>query len=364
MKITVVGAGNAGCAHACKLVENGHQVTLLKTSDSLHNNNYNTIEKDGYIRYTDYGSNEIQKAKPELITKDFKEALKEPEAIVLMSQSLQHEALAKKISQYVNLDTLKLILVIPGYLGSLYLKGLQDEKPELIICEGESTPFDARIIEPGLIKILFKNFRNALGFFPKNKSELGLELCNKLFPVYNKHRANIVESALHNPNLIVHTIGAIMSAPRIEMSQGEFWMYKEAFSSSVWNMINDLDKEKNRVIEYFGGKSSPYIEECKWRNEENLKQDALTVFRGYAEDGGPKGPESLETRFIYEDVPMGLCLLESLSQAIGYETKITTSLINIASSLNCIDYREKSRTIKSLGFSDLDIKSFNTMINE
>ena len=29
MKITVVGAGNAGCAHTCKLIENGHELLFL-----------------------------------------------------------------------------------------------------------------------------------------------------------------------------------------------------------------------------------------------------------------------------------------------------------------------------------------------
>lgn len=364
MKVTVVGSGNAGCAHTCKLIEKGHEVTLLKTSNSLHNENYEEILTTGQIKYYEGDNEQAKVAKPSLITRDFGKAFSESEIILVMSQTLQHTDLASKIIDSINLDSLKAIVIIPGYLGSLLFKELQTKKPELIICEGESTPYDARIIEPGVVQILFENARNALGFLPASTSDRGLALCKELLPNYQFTRSNIVESALHNPNLIVHTIGAIMSAPRIEYSQGEFWMYREAFTPSIWNMIEKLDEEKNKVIEMFGGKPSPYIEECKWRNEDDLSLDAAVVFKGYAEHGGPKGPESLNTRFIYEDVPMGLGLLESLSQAAGLETPIATSLINISSALHKVDYRAQSRTLKSLNLECESLESVKDIISE
>ena len=50
MKVAVVGAGNSGCAQSIKLMQNGHQVNLIKTSHSLHDDNFECLLKTGEIR--------------------------------------------------------------------------------------------------------------------------------------------------------------------------------------------------------------------------------------------------------------------------------------------------------------------------
>ena len=41
MKVAILGAGNAGCAVGTDLSIKGHEVTLIKTSNSMHDDNYN-----------------------------------------------------------------------------------------------------------------------------------------------------------------------------------------------------------------------------------------------------------------------------------------------------------------------------------
>ncbi|MTC70892.1 NAD/NADP octopine/nopaline dehydrogenase family protein [Providencia sp. wls1914] len=333
MNISIIGAGNAGCAHAAMFSIQGHDVTLVKTSNSLHDENYNVIKKNNGIFLSQKEiTNQFIPLKN--ITRDIKYGIQDADLIIIMTQTLYHQEISKKIKSNISEKT-KYIMSIPGYLGSLYYIDLED----VILIEGESTPYDARITSPGHIKILFENIRNAIGVYPKKYKEEALTLCKKLTPAYHKTRSNIIESALHNPNLVVHTIGAIMSASRIEYSKGEFWMYKEAFTPAIWNLIEKLDSEKNKVISHYQGVPSAYIEECKYRNELDLNQDARQVFEMYASTGGPKGPEDINSRYIYEDVPKGLVLLENLAKIAGIQTPITTSLIEIASSLLLLDFR-------------------------
>jgi opine dehydrogenase len=221
-------------------------------------------------------------------------------------------------------------------------------------------PYDARIIENGKVRISFKNVRNALSFLPASKKDEGMKVASKLFDTYRYFRRHIFESALHNPNIVVHIIGTILSASRIEYSKGDFWMYREGFTDSIWNVVNDLDKEKNDILEALGCERLNYLDACKFRNGEDLKADSLEVFKQYAQKGGPKGPSSLNTRFLYEDIPMGLCLLSSLGKKCGIPTPISDSLINIASSLLKKDFWKEGRTLEKLG---LDRMSKEEMIN-
>lgn len=110
--------------------------------------------------------------------------------------------------------------------------------------------------------------------------------------------------------------------------------------------------KKNNVIEAYGGTACDYIECCKFRNELDLQKDARAVFDSYSLNGSPKGPSTINNRYITEDVPNGLCLLESLADKKNISTPITTSLINIASSLLNKNLRDYARTLQSMKLTD------------
>lgn len=46
MKIAILGAGNGGCGVAADLSLRGHDVTLIKTSNAMHNENFNYLESE------------------------------------------------------------------------------------------------------------------------------------------------------------------------------------------------------------------------------------------------------------------------------------------------------------------------------
>ena len=250
MRVTVVGAGNAGCAHAFKFKQQGHSVCLLKTSASINEDNFNYIKETKKIVAIDNNQQDLGgEVELDMITKDIPQAISGAEIVFVTVQTLYHEKVARLISPY--LENGQLVIIVPGYMGSLYFRKYC-ENPGVIFAEGESTPFDARIIDMGVINILFHNVRNALAFLPASASDQYLDKADRLVGCYKYKRANIIESALHNPNLIVHTIGAIMSAGRIEFSGGEFWMYREAFTPSVLNVLSQLDFEKMQILKTFG----------------------------------------------------------------------------------------------------------------
>lgn len=344
MNVTIVGCGNAGLIHAAKIYQKGFNIGLLKTSNTLHNEFYNKIEdEEGFTVKDEINNGSDFWVKPDFITRDIEKAVRFADILFVATTTLQHEDVAKKIADYVRDG--QIIILVPGYMGSLVFKKYICKN--VIYSEWETTAYNGRIVNSEYVKISFYNPRNAISVLPTTKSKEVLNKLSKIFDNTVHERRNILESALHNPNMIVHTIGVLFSASRIEFSEGEFWMYKEAFTDSIIRVINAFDEEKNNILQEFGCSPLSYFEVAKWRNEEDLSLDPLDVFRSFAESSN-KGPSSLFNRYLLEDVPMGLCLFSSIGKKIGVKTPVADSIITLSSALLGLDFWNNARTIESL----------------
>ena len=348
MNVTIIGCGNAGSTVGADLSLKGHNVTLLKTSHALHNEHFLNIKKTGNIVISENGIEQTAKV---TVTTDIKKAISNKDLIILYIQTNYQEPLIKKISEYI--EDNQIILVEPGYLATCYFKKYCRKK--ITIIEAESSPIDCRITSPGHVTVFFRNVCNPVGVFPKLNINQAKTILDKTgFPF--EYESNVAEAALHNPNLIVHTVGAIFSIPRIEYVQkngGEYSMYKEVFSPYIWNLVLALDAEKMNILEKLGCTKKTYVEACKRRNSLNKDADATAVFFDYANNFSPSGPDTPDSRYITEDVPEGLVLLEALGVLLNVKTPICTSLINCASALLKRDFRKEGRSIKKLGIENL-----------
>ena len=347
MKITILGTGNGGSTLAADLTLKGHSITLLKTSNKP-SENFKYLLENRQIYFEDL--DQAHTVNIYKVTDSYEEAFsEEPELIIVFINTNYHEATIKKMAPFLRDN--QVVLLEPGYLSTAYFKKYCSDK-RLIIAEAESSPIDCRVTSPGKVKVLFKKIRNPIGIYPMELKDEGMAALDQLG--YNfKLLDSVVEAALHNPNLIVHTIGAIMSIPRIEYSEGDYWMYKEVFTPSVWNLVKQLDKEKMNVLEVLGLEPLSYEKACRYRNSNDLSVNAKEAFFDYALNDSPSGPTQSDSRYITEDVPQGLILLESIGKILKIKTPICSSLIEIASACLDSDLRENGRTVKRLGKSIL-----------
>lgn len=362
MKFTIVGCGNSGLIHAAKLYEKGFEVALLKTS-STNGRFFDIMSEQGGFKVIDdtiQGNGRAFFVKPVLITRDVKEAVGFADVIMVMTTTLQHTLVAELIAPYVRDG--QTIILVPGYMGSLIFRKYIDK--DVTYSEWETTAYNGRIVNNEYVRISFYNPRNAISVLPVAKTQEVLNLLSQCFDNTKYTRKHILESAFHNPNMIVHPIGILFSASRIEYSNGEFWMYREAFTPSVVNVIKAFDVQKNKVLQAFDCEPLDYFEAAKWRNEEDLNIDAMAVFRSFA-DSSNKGPSFINHRYLLEDVPMGLGLYVSVAKLVGVDTSIQEGIMSLASALLNKDLKTGARTIQYLlGKEDVTVADIKKAIEE
>ncbi|MBR5018588.1 MAG: NAD/NADP octopine/nopaline dehydrogenase family protein [Bacteroidales bacterium] len=354
MRFTIVGCGNSGLIHAAKLYEKGFEIALLKTSNT-NGRFFDIIQADNSYRVRDDSSQGRGRefvVRPALVTRNVRKAIEFADVIFVMTITTQHEFVAQLIAPYIRDG--QIIVIVPGNMGSLIFKKYIHK--DVTYCEWETSAYNGRILGAASVRISFYNPRNAVSVLPAERTPEILSILTQCFDNTRYTRKHILESALHNPNTIVHPIGILFSASRIEYSDGEFWMYREAFTPSVINVIRAFDRGKNKLLQVFGCEPLDYFEAAKWRNETDLSLDAMTVFRSFA-DSSNKGPSTINHRYLNEDVPAGLCLYASLLRLANLDSSLPDGIIALSSALLGKDLSKEGRTIQYLlGRNDITVE--------
>lgn len=352
VKITIVGSGHGGSAEAACMSKAGHDVTILKLSHQS-DSHFETLQDTLEIKLT--GMEGEGTFPLECATRNPAEAIPRADIILIYYVSNYHAKLANALAPYLRQE--QTVYICPGYLGSLlFLNEMQRigrGKAAPLFVEGETLPYSCRIAGPGAVKIYSRNHGHPIATLPAYRVQ---EACKVLEPVLKSPipRDNIVEVALHNPNLIMHTVGIAMNAAYIENSGGKFSMYTKGFTPSTWKIAHELDAEKQTVLRKLQSAPRSYIEEFKVRTftdpESYSDEKAFDIYAGSVSD---LYTDTVKNRYITEDVPMGLGLLHSLGQHLDTPTPVADSIIIMSGVMVGANYFQEARTIESLGFGNI-----------
>jgi opine dehydrogenase len=72
-----------------------------------------------------------------------------------------------------------------------------------------------------------------------------------------------------------------------------------------------------------------------------------------------KGPFSANTRYISEDIPIGMVLWASLGDMLGVPTPTARALIQVSSVIHDTDYWQGGRTVEKLGLAEMTVEELN-----
>lgn len=347
MNVTILGCGNVGVAIAADLSISGHSVSLIKTSHTkesvfdkiLQNGNRVLLKENG-----DYNTAVIKEVSHDIRKVD------QADVIFVTIQSTYHEELIERISQF--LHQRQIVVCICSYLSSFYFKKYCKFLPTIVETAG---PYlEGRIEEndtPGevVFRVGCRLSRSPLSIFQKERANECMSKIHQLYKGFSNDYS-VLESALLNPNMVLHTVGSVMSIPRIEYSKGNFCMYREAYArgnDATFKVMMQLDAEKRNILKRLGCNPVDIFVAGGFLG------DPIKSFYEYAESKNRAiSPTSIRSRYITEDVSQGLVLLENIAQIIGDVVPVTSSLITISGVALGIDFRAVGRTAQKLGAVD------------
>jgi opine dehydrogenase len=346
-RIAVIGAGNGGHAMAAHMTLKGFPVHFYEMPRFA--GNLRPAQERGGIELTGVVGEGFMR--PELMTTDMAEAVKGASHIFVTTQALGHEEVAKLSASH--LEENQTVILFPGSGGSLqFAKTLRDAgvTKKVYLAETVTLPYACRLQGPAHINVHHgQAIQDVIAAFPAVDNEAVIDSARPAYPNFTA-TTHALEVALYNPNILLHPIGVIFNLGRIEFSKGEFWMYKEGFTPSVMKLLYSLEEEKMGLLRALGLEPERFEDFYEYRYQEKWS-DFATV--------SSKGPFSANTRYISEDIPIGMVLWASLGDMLGVPTPTARALIQVSSVIHDTDYWQGGRTVEKLGLAEMTVEELN-----
>jgi opine dehydrogenase len=236
-------------------------------------------------------------------------------------------------------------------LSSLYLyERARQAGRRITVASFGTTVLTARCESATQVRVMTR--RKAVGVSALPSADIAevLALCAALFGGSFFAQDNTLASALANVNPQSHGPLAVFNWTRIE--RAENWPQYHCMTPGVSRAIEALDLERRAVAQAFGIELGP-IEEHFARSfgtaSARLEDIAAEL---HAKRGGPPGPVRTDTRYVSEDMPYGLAFVEALGLIAGVPTPATRTIVDAASLVNGIDYRQQNDLLEPLSLAN------------
>ncbi|NPV69163.1 MAG: NAD(P)-binding domain-containing protein [Firmicutes bacterium] len=348
MKIAILGAGHGGVAAAAHMALDGHEVRLFQVPQ--FEESFKAIRETKQLRLSGIWRQGL--APLHVATHNPQEALSGAEVVLVIVPAFAQESMARLCGPY--LEDGQYVFLLPGGFGSyLFGKVLAEMgiRKDITLGETSTLPYGARMVDQNEVAIHIRAVFNPFAAYPASRTNKACRVLARLYPEVCPAN-NILDVALNNTNPCIHPVPTLLSASRIEYSQGEFWLYREAMTPSVWRVMRSLDQERVEVRKAFG-LGEPHCE---------LPEEVGRVFidqfgyEGIEAGRKMKGPKTLTDRYLTEDVPMGLVFYSSMGRIAGVPTPIIDSVIHLVSHLLGTDLWSEGRNLRTLGLEGTSVE--------
>lgn len=355
-RVAVLGAGNGGLASAADLVRRNHDVALWNRSAT----SVEEISRLGGVSFD--GSLGDGFAPVSLATTRMEEAIDGAEVLLICLPAPAHASVADALAPHLR-PAQTIVLNPGGLLGSLavarQLRAAGYAEPLRI---GETATLSYICRKKGPASITISSVATDLPFasLPGRDSADLVGRLSDVLPMLQP-APHILAAGLASINTVLHPPGMILGAAWIEHTSGNFAYYADTAVPSVARLMAAIEEERLAIARAWGIAVERFLDVFARIGSTSREAAAAGDFRMALEDSLPnrfiRAPQSLDDRYLHEDIPFGVVPLADLGRAVGVPTPVLDAIITIASTIAGREYRQDGRTLAAVGLGEASAQS-------
>jgi len=356
MNIAVLGAGHGGHAMSADLSLAGHNVNLFEFKK--FEENIRPIREKGGIEIVGTAGCRTGFAKLNRTTTDMKEAVEGTKLVMVVLPAYGRDAVFEALLPHLADE--QVIVIWAGYWSALLWGNMMKQartKAKALVSETASLMYACRRIGPAKVWVRRVKEVMPVAAFPASKTPVVVEVLKELWSQVVP-AANVIETSLNNPNPTGHVPGMILNAARIEATKGDFKFFQEAQLDPVpciKKVRTTLEAEIAEVGRRLGVRTD-------WTQKFYVPGKIATAPEQVATHHPDYAPDTLQYRYLTEDVPYGLVPPLSLGEQLGVKMLTTRALVQLASVVNDTDYFTQGVTAKKLGLAGLTANQIKKLV--
>jgi opine dehydrogenase len=360
-KVAVLGAGHGGLATAGHIALRGHSVNLF----SFFKGELDPVIERGGIKL----ENDVEGfATLNLVTGDLIEAVTGVDMIIVLMPALAQKNVAGMLSGVLKEG--QILLLSPARTGGALeayqvFKRMQN-KTKFILAECQTMLYATESRGPAHVEVMKAKNQVRASALPATDNPAFFSVMNSIYPEYVP-ATNVLETSINNTGAVVHPAPMLMNSGLLQRAaKGEdIRYYRDIISKFVCdNVMVKIDQEKSAIARALG---VPVLDVRAWYKEcygvdEPTLFETLQKNKYYLGFSAPK--HVLGYHHVLDEVPNSLAPLVSIGQALGVDTPMTRTIVDLACASLGTDFWIDGRSVASLGLSGMSAEQMVAFVNE
>lgn len=338
-RVLVCGGGHQGLSMSAHLALNGVKVCLWnRSADHIREIiDHREIFCSGVVN----GTAVIEKASTDIsqVVADF---------VMVTTPSSAHRDIAKVLAPYVHKDMV--VVLNPGRtFGAIeFAEELKKQGVTQLphIAETQTIVYTCRKSGPNSTGILALKNDVKIAALRGSDIQYILDCMPACLKKYFTPVESVALTSFTNIGMVLHCAPVMMNVGWIECEKVEFKYYYDGISRSVAHLLEKIDAERQLVAKAAGYE----IESLKQWLERTYLVSGNDLYECIRKNDAYReidAPPTLNTRYLFEDVPSGLVPVETMGHEFGVPTPNITTIIDLACSVMDVDYRATGRRFTS-----------------